>query len=158
MVWAGMIGENIIGPFFFDRNVNAEAYLTLLGDEIMPRIEELNLNPREIIYQHDGAPAHKARDVVDWLDENIPQWIGWNGELKWPPRSPDLTPLDFFVWPFVKHRVYQMEPANLDELRQCIIDVFNMITPQMLRNVHGHILRRLQLCLAMDGRHFEQYL
>lgn len=158
MVWAGVIGLNIIGPFFFDQNVNTESYLELLGDDIMPRLEELNYNPREIIYQHDGAPAHRSRDVVQWLDENIPEWIGFNGEMKWPPRSPDLTPLDFFVWPFVKHNVYQMAPATIDELRQCIIDAFNLITPEMLRNVHVHILKRLQLCLAVNGKHVEPFV
>lgn len=160
MLWAGLIGMDIIGPFFFDQNVTAEAYMELMGDSIIPRLEELNYNPQEIIYQHDGAPPHKSRDVVHWLDENIPEWIGWNKEahIRWPPRSPDLTPLDFFVWPYVKHRVYQLEPESIDHLKQCIIDAFNTITPEMLRKVHQHIVKRLQQCIAVNGGHVEQFL
>lgn len=158
MVWAGMIGVNIIGPFFVDERVNTEVYLELLGDFILPRLQELNYDPEAIIYQHDGAPAHRSRDAVDWLDENMPQWIGTNGEIKWPPRSPDLTPLDFFVWPYVKHRVYQMAPETIEDLRECIVNVFDTITPEMLLNVNRKILKRLQLCIAVDGGHIEQLL
>lgn len=158
MVWAGVIGENIIGPYFIEENVNTEVYLELLGDSILPRLQELNYNPETIIYQHDGAPAHRSRDAVDWLNDNIPQWIGFNGEIKWPPRSPDLTPLDFFVWPYIKHKVYQMAPETMEDLKECVINAFNTITPNMLQNVHANILKRLRMCLAVDGNHIEQLL
>lgn len=159
MVWAGVIGENIIGPFFINERVNTDVYLELLGDFILPRLQELNYDPETIIYQHDGAPAHRSNDATDWLDENFPQWIGFNSDdIKWPPRSPDLTPLDFFVWPYVKHRVYQAEPETMEALRECIINAFNTITPGMLRNVHANILKRLQTCLIADGNHIEQLL
>lgn len=46
---------------------------------------------------NDGAPAHYASIVRDWLDENVPgRLIGGRGALDWPARSPDLTPADFF--------------------------------------------------------------
>lgn len=158
MVWAGIIGENVIGPFFLEERVNGETYLNLLGDEVLPRLEELNINPQEIVYQHDGAPAHKHRDVVDWLDDNIPQWIGINGTVLWPPRSPDLTPLDFTIWPYIKNQVYQTPPISMDDLRQKIVLAFENITPLMLRNIRNNVLKRLNTCMALDGNHFEQLI
>jgi len=45
----------------------------------------------------DGAPGHWAKDVRDLMDINFPdKWIGRGGPIPWPPRSPDLTPPDFF--------------------------------------------------------------
>jgi hypothetical protein len=158
MVWAGIIGGNVVGPFFFENNVNGEVYLNLLGDEVLPRLEELEIDPREIVFQQDGAPAHNHRDVVQWLNENIPQWIGTNANVRWPPRSPDLTPLDFTIWPFIKNRVYRTQPDSMEDLRKRIIDAFEDITPEMLRNVQGNVLRRLNTCLAAEGHHFEQFL
>jgi len=35
------------------------------------------------------------------------RWIGRRGAIKWPPRSPDLTPLDYFMWGYLKERVYK---------------------------------------------------
>jgi hypothetical protein len=45
----------------------------------------------------DGAPAHHAAPVRNWLNEHFDErWIGRGEPFRWPPRSPDLTPLDFF--------------------------------------------------------------
>ncbi|KAJ4433406.1 hypothetical protein ANN_15665 [Periplaneta americana] len=42
--------------------------------------------------------------------------IGRTGPIRWPPRSPDLTPLDFFFWGFIKDRVYATKPHTIPEL------------------------------------------
>jgi hypothetical protein len=52
------------------------------------------------------------------------------------PLFPDLTPLDFFFWEFVKDRVLVPNlPANIVELRIRIIAAVAEVTPEMLRNV-----------------------
>jgi hypothetical protein len=159
MVWAGIIDQNIIGPFFFvDRNVNGRTYLELLQNEMLPAVEALNYNPQNIIFQQDGAPAHYSRIVTDWLHENIPNWIGRGGPLLWPPRSPDLTPLDFFIWPYVKNLVYETQPDTMDELIARIENAFRTFTPQMLQNCHRNVIRRLDACIDSNGQHFEQML
>ena len=49
-------------------------------------------------FQHDGAPANFALDVREYLKNVFPnRWIGRGGPVQWPPRSPDLTPMDFFI-------------------------------------------------------------
>jgi len=49
-----------------------------------------------IIFQHDGAPAHNAHIIRDYLIAQFQnRWLGY-GPIEWPPRSPDLTSLDFF--------------------------------------------------------------
>ncbi|GFG36095.1 hypothetical protein Cfor_03668 [Coptotermes formosanus] len=58
-------------------------------------------------FQQDGAPPHYHRDVRKCLNTRFPgRWIGRAAPIPWPPRSPDLTPLDFFLWGIVKDRVY----------------------------------------------------
>ena len=50
-------------------------------------------------HQRDGAPPHYHPDVHAYLDDNLPgHWIGGGGPIEFPPRSPDLTPLDFCLW------------------------------------------------------------
>uniref|UniRef100_A0AAX7UMF9 Uncharacterized protein n=1 Tax=Astatotilapia calliptera TaxID=8154 RepID=A0AAX7UMF9_ASTCA len=49
-------------------------------------------------FQQDGAPPHYGCQVRAFLDEQFPgKWIGRRGPVEWPPRSPDLTPLDFYL-------------------------------------------------------------
>ena len=52
-----------------------------------------------IIFQQDGAPPHWGLDIRRFLDAAFTDsWIGRDGPTPWPPRPPDITPLDFFLW------------------------------------------------------------
>ncbi|EFN86571.1 hypothetical protein EAI_17558, partial [Harpegnathos saltator] len=64
--------------------------------------------------QQDDAPPHYAVIVRQFLTDTVPnRWIGRHGEIEWPSRSPDLPPLDYFLWGYVKNNVYATKPANL---------------------------------------------
>jgi len=88
----------------------------MLENWLMP---QLNEDSNDYIFQQDGSPAH-CKDVRGYLNRNLPQgWIGRTRKedgalMRWPPRSPDLTPRDFFFWGFVKDNVFvPPHPANL---------------------------------------------
>jgi hypothetical protein len=52
-----------------------------------------------IWYLHGGAPCYNARIVRIWLNNTFPEhWIGCNGPVACPAKSPDLNPCDFFLW------------------------------------------------------------
>jgi hypothetical protein len=56
---------------------------------------------------HDVGPAHFNRDVKQFSDSHYPgRWIRRNGLVLWLPRSPDLTPADFYLWGHLKAIVY----------------------------------------------------
>ncbi len=62
--------EGVIGPYFFDDTVTAQSYLTMLNDYFYPVYRDLSDN-ESIFFMQDGAPAHYASDVREWLDENF---------------------------------------------------------------------------------------
>jgi len=107
-VWAALSGNgHIIGPFFFDENVNGESYLNMLNEEVIP---EMNILydfdawgdvrfQQNVWWFQDGAPCHRRRIVIDRLRELFGgQVVAFNHENEWPARSPDLTPCDFFLF------------------------------------------------------------
>lgn len=98
-VWGGVIGNYVIGPYFIDGHLNGNVYLNFLEHELPELLEEVPLNIiRSMWYQHDGAPAHSTRLVRYFLNRQFGQrWVGRGGPISYPPRSPDLTPCDFFV-------------------------------------------------------------
>ncbi|GBM55690.1 hypothetical protein AVEN_198696-1 [Araneus ventricosus] len=54
--------------------------------------------PEGVIFEQDGAPPHYGNIVREFLDTTFPQrWIGRGAVMAWPPRSPDITPLDFYL-------------------------------------------------------------
>lgn len=160
-VWAGIVNGTVIGPYFIGRQ-NGPNYLHFLRQvlpgllEGVPEEDLVNLH-----YQQDGAPAHFHRDVRNYLDnEYRGRWIGRNGSIQWPPRSPDLTPLDFYLWGEIKRRVYVEESNTVAELRLKIIAAFNEVKADefVLRRVKDNHRRRAQLCNELGGEHFEHLL
>ncbi|GBM12088.1 hypothetical protein AVEN_245485-1 [Araneus ventricosus] len=62
---------------------------------------------QNVRFQHDGAPPHKVSSVQQYIRDTFQQQvIGYGGCVEWPPRSPDLNLLDFFLWRYIKQRVY----------------------------------------------------
>ncbi|ERL95886.1 hypothetical protein D910_00532, partial [Dendroctonus ponderosae] len=82
-------------------------------------------------------------------------WIGRNGFQNWRPRSPDLTPLDFFLWGYIKGIVYHKLPATSHDMKTHIRDAFKTVTPQMLSRVNSGFEKRIYKCLKMDCQHLE---
>ena len=100
----------------------------------------------------DVAPPHYATVVREWLDETFPgRWIGRCGPIEWPPRSPDLTPPDFFLWGYLKDKVYGHSIANIDELKDVITTEFNAIPVEMCRAACENVALRLQACVDANG-------
>lgn len=165
-VWCGIVKERVIGPYFFDGTLNGERYLEFLRFELIPALVALfpsHLDPdsfdEELVFQQDGAPAHYAARVRAYLNETFPnRWIGRRGHIEWPARSPDLTPLDFFLWGYLKSKVYVNRPDNLDTLKERIRREVRAITPEIIRNVQGEFIDRLGYCQVQNGAHFEHLI
>lgn len=161
-VWAGIYGNHIIGPFFIPGNLTGQIYLDLLENAIYPALVQVLENEEDhqtIIFQQDGAPPHFVQPVRQFLDENFPHaWIGRRGHIEWPPRSPDLAPLDFFLWGHLKSKIYATQPESLDDLRNRIINECRQITPQILSNVRERFQQNLFYCMEVNGAHFQHLI
>lgn len=156
-VWAGIIDSKVIGPFFIETSLTRESYLKLLRENVVPALREMYPDTfHEMWFQQDGAPAHFARDVRNFLDEVFPgKWIGRQGAVAWPARSPDLTPLDYFYWGHLKDQVYKSQPRTIEDLKLNIVNESANLTSAQLLNVINSFYFRLCYCLAAGGRQFE---
>ena len=77
------------------------------------------------------------------------------GYIPWPPRSPDLSPMDFFLWGYLKTKVYHTNPRSIDELKENIRREMSRITELTCRAVMENFSRRLQVCQERNGEHYE---
>ena len=155
-VWCALTKTEVIGPFFFaEVTINSNVYLDMLEGYALPQIEAYQPH---VLFQLDGAPPHWARIVRNVLDHNFPdRWIGRGGPISWPPRSPDITPLDFFLWGYVKDRVYRTKVRDLQILRARITEAIASVTPEMLANVWREVEYRLDIARATSGAHIQVY-
>ena len=79
-------------------------------------------------FQLDGAPPHFTSEVRNFLNYCFPgRWIGRGGPHNWPARSPDLSPLDYCVWGWLKELVYSVKVGMQDALLGRILDAADLI-------------------------------
>jgi len=66
------------------------------------------------------------------LDATFPnRWIGRDGPTPWLTRSPDITPLHYFSWEYVKDKVFSTPVPDITNLKAKITVAFATITEDM---------------------------
>ncbi|GFT73083.1 uncharacterized protein TNCV_4309741 [Trichonephila clavipes] len=94
--------------------------------------------------QQDGATCHTARATIDLLKDTFgDRLISRFGPVNWPPRSCDLTPLDYFLWGYVKSLVYADKPQTLDHLEDNILPCYCRYTATNVGKSHRKLTSRL---------------
>lgn len=147
-----------IGPFELPARLNGQTYGTFLTDDLPELLDDVPLlQRRNMWFQLDGAPPHYALNVRAILNRTFPnRWIGRRGPINWPARSPDLNPLDYFLWGHLKEAVYSREVIHtLENLQYKITESLVTVTPEMMQRAVLDLSRRARLCLQMEGGHFE---
>ncbi|GFX59115.1 putative DD41D transposase [Trichonephila clavipes] len=156
-VWCASWAGGIIGPYFFKNDeghnvtVNGDRYRAMITNFFIPELN--NHDVQELWFQQDGASCHTAHATIDLLKDTFgDRLISRFGPVNWPPRSCDLTPLDYFLWGYVKSLVYVDMPQTLDDhLEDNIRRVIADIRPQMLEKVIENWTSRLDYIRASRG-------
>jgi len=112
-------------------------------------------------FQHDGAPPHSSHEVRNFLNYHFPgRWIGRGGPHNWPARSPDLSPLNYCVWGWMKELVYSVKVVTRDELLSRNLDAADCIRNSQwkLQRATRAVHNRVAACVAAGGGIFENQL
>ena len=103
-VWAVLSKDGIIGPFFFEdqdghaETINSELYLYILKQKCVPAFRRKGFSLDHIWFQQDSATPHTTSAVLDWINETFEdRVVSLKAQYAWPPHSPDLSPLDFYL-------------------------------------------------------------
>jgi hypothetical protein len=156
-VWAAIGHQGVVGPFFFEENINGVNYLDMLQQRFIPAVQHWPSFHR-MIFMQDGAPPHWSVAVRNYLTATFPnRWMGRGSpSYPWPPYSPDLTPMDFFLWGFIKSRVFLTPIADKTELRLRIVQSFVDLPPDLVSRSITSYERRLRLCAERKGESVEK--
>ena len=133
------------GPYFFETTVNQHTYIDMLKTFFWPK-HLRTADYKNYYFQQDGATAHTATMVQYWLKSKIGE--KFIDKKKYPPRSPDLNPCDYYLWGYLKSRVYSPLPKTLDQLKA-------NIKPEILKKVFENLKKRCDLVIENFGGHFE---
>ncbi|GFX25857.1 uncharacterized protein TNCV_2640011 [Trichonephila clavipes] len=132
-------------PFIFESTLE----FTIRAPGNQEFLSSFPVTDKRAVVQQDGATCHTARATIDLLKDTLgDRLISRFGPVNWPPRSCDLTPLDYFLWGYVKSLVYADKPQTLDHLEDNIRRVIADIRPQMLEKVIENWTSRLDYIRA----------
>lgn len=165
-VWCAVSRYCVIGPYFFEENgntvtVNSERYVQMLRTFLQPELRRrLRGIDRQVVwFQQDGATAHTAENSMTVLRRMFPgHIISRRGDIPWPPRSPDLTVCDYFLWGYLKSKVYVNRPQTTDDLKIAIAQEIANIDGEMLERATRNFRERLEECIQRDGHHLNDII
>ena len=163
--WCAMSAHGIIGPFWIeDANrspvtVTKERYLRCL-ERFWQELSGLQgTHLEDFWFQQDGAAPHTSKISLEWLAEHFGEKIiSRKTSIPWPARSPDLTPLDFFLWGYLKARVYEKSPENITQLKKAITQEVRRISPETCARVTDEVKRCLLICVRAKCGHVKNVL
>lgn len=154
------MSNRVVMVQFYEGTLNSAVYNEVILENLQNQLDEWPLTElRKAYFQQDGAPPHNSRLTRSNLNGQFgTQWIGTHGPTKWPPRSPDLTPLDYFLWGYLKDEVYKNNYNNVQELKMELTRILSNIHPRKIMAATCSVQKRVNLCIRENGGHFEQFI
>lgn len=74
---------------------------------------------------------------------------------KWPLRSPDPNPCNFFLWRATKKKIYFRYLEIRNEWEDAIYGGFRSVRREQVQAATASVLLKATLCLEAEGGHFE---
>ncbi|GFY18908.1 uncharacterized protein TNCV_3875961 [Trichonephila clavipes] len=139
--------------------VNFQRYLTLLRETVVPCLIQRG-QISNVTFIQDGATSHTGNPVKAFLIQTFGEdrIISRRCRYPWPLRSPDLSPADFWLWGYLKSRVYLSGPSSLSELKDAIRREVSSVHPDMLHSAVAGFVTLLECLLPCGGGHVEHIL
>lgn len=131
--------------------VTKEVYVRVLTNVVKPWIETMT-SGRPYIFQQNGAPAHTSHLVQNWLSDNMDMF--WSKEF-WPLNSPDLNPLDYYVWSVVERVTNKSRHPNVTSLQTAIEAAFANLDKEVLQRACERFRKRILAVIQTEGGYIE---
>ena len=138
-VWRAVSRLGVISPYFFEENnetvaVNSQRYVHMLRSFLQPQLPQFG--QLEVSFQQDGATTHTSKLSTEVLAQMFPSHlICIQGDICWPAPSQDLVACNFFLWGYLKPKIYTHKPKSLDELKDASQFVTAAIPPAMMEKL-----------------------
>jgi len=116
------------------------------SQQLLPTTQQ-QFGEEQCIFQHDGAPCHKAKVITKWLGDQNVEILG-----PWPGNSPDLNPIEN-LWSILKRRVDKQKPTNSDKLQEVIMKEWVAISQDLAQKLIESMPSRIAEVLKKKGQH-----
>ena len=109
----------------------------------MKDLNQTICNNEVFVFQQDSAPLNKSNVTRQWCNENLPGFIRHHGR---PSSSPDLNPIDYFVWGYLQDTINFTMCQNLEELKHRLVIAWDNLDLEKVRAAINSWIKRLGVC------------
>lgn len=150
-VWGG-IGAYFKTPLvIFTGTMNAERYLSFIQKHLPPKIIAPDC-PKERqddwIFVQDNAKWHKAKEVMDYLEQEAPLFI-----RDFPPNSPDFNIIED-IWSTLDRMIGKYDIKSVKSMKRHLRLAWKKITWETVRKSVNSLPKRCELCVLKKGERF----
>ena len=132
--------------------VNIKVYLDVLKSVVIPWCNQV-AGGRPWVRQQDSAPAHKSKETQTWLQKECNDFVPF---FYWPPpSSPDLNPLEYFVWSYVKNITNMTSHNTKASLNVAIRRVFAELPSALVEKACSQFRIRIEVMIEAEGGYME---
>jgi hypothetical protein len=142
MAWGGISLNGKTPLFCFTEIMDGPFYVNILQAQLLPVAQRLC--GRNWRLQQDNDPKHTSRVAKNFLTQNRIDIIDW------PSNSPDLNPIEN-IWYIMKNNVEKRMPKNVDELKRFMVEEWDKIPQEVVKNVIMSMKRRCESVLEKNG-------
>ena len=148
MVWGCMAWEGVGYLAEVEGRMDANQYVEILKDNLLPSMEESGIPLEDIIFQQDNDPKHTSKKATKFFEDHD------ISVLDWPPQSPDVNPIEH-LWHHTKKELnkYPTPPKGVWEIWERVAEVWNNIPPEVCQNLIESMPRRVAAVIKAKGGH-----
>ena len=144
---------HIMPPYIFEVSlkVNTKVYLDVLKSVVIPWCNQV-AGGRPWVWQQDSAPAHNSKETQAWLQNECYDFVTFS---HWPPSSPDLNLLDYFVWSYVENITNMTSHNTKASLITAIRRVFAELPLALVEKACSQFRIRIKVVIEAEGGYIE---
>ena len=131
--------------------MNSYVYVELLFTVVKPWITRVT-NGGPYVWQQDSAPYHTSGKSHKWLSTNF---LDYTSPNVWPPNSPDLNPMDYYLWDAVEKDAYRRASTTKAQLIYRIMAVFETLPRESVTSACSWFRGRMEALVDANGGYFE---
>ena len=148
MVAGGITKYGLSNLIFCSGTMNNFSYkqFLLFMKQDMDEIKKKYNLKNDLLFQQDNASCHKSRESLDAIDV-----IFGKNKIWWPANSPDLSPIET-VWAIVKQELSKKKNANLEDLRNNLIDIWTRFPNELCEKIVGEFDDKIKICQQEEGK------
>lgn len=143
MVWGCIAAAGTGNMVFVSNKMDKHIYKSILEENLLTSATKLGLDHKTFMFQQDNDPKHSSYLVQEWLIYHCKQ-------LKTPPQSPDLNPIEH-VWDLLEKRIRKHRITSKESLKSALKDEWGEIDPNETNNLVKSMRRRLEAVIKAKG-------